>query len=106
MVRKLLARLFNRKPPTVHVKMEFDGNGVLMNMEYTNNNPVFVSSIPFTDEAADALEDCDLTEEQKMQVIARVSPENIPEFIQAYKNGQSFDGLMRYFGTPDDDDLV
>jgi hypothetical protein len=106
MVRKLLARLFNRKPPTVHVKMEFDGNGVLLNMEYTNNNPVFVSSIPFNDEAADALADCDLTEEQKRQVIERVAPEDIPEFIEAYNNGQSFEGLMRYFGSPDPDDLV
>jgi hypothetical protein len=54
--------------------MEFDGNGILTGLEYTNNNPVFVSSIPFTDEAADALEDCDLTEEQKRQVIATGGP--------------------------------
>lgn len=111
MVKKILDFLrpmFNRKPPSVHITMEFDGNGILTGFEYTNNvNPTFVASIPFSDEAADALDDCDLTEEQKAEVIARVHHSKIAEFIRALENGSTYDELMRWYGDGHcDDDIV
>jgi len=100
MVKKILDYFFGKEEkgrPAIHVRLEFDGNGVLMSMEYTNANPTFSAVVPFEEEN-DIFEGCGLTEEQRQEIVERVHPSNIGRFIEAFKAGESFEGLMRYFG--------